>query len=963
MQALLVPALRIHGASCGGRKSPTVDQPLNVEPADPGKEASKKDGLGDRERRACPTCGTELFGAANYCPVCMLRKALSSEGEPGHSASESAVEPTRELASHCFQHYELVIGDDGKPIELGRGAMGVTYKAFDVDLRVLVTLKLISEKYVGDESARLRFLREARAAAKVRHTNVASVFHLGNSSGDYFYAMEFVEGETLERLVNRSGCLDATLSLEILIQLAAGMAAIDEQHLVHRDIKPTNIIVQIKQGDRVAAKIIDLGLAKTVGESAPESAISVSGGFAGTPEFASPEQFAGVEVDIRSDLYSLGVTVWKMLTGQSPFRGSPAELMYQHQHSTLPLEQVKDVPQPFVSLLEALLEKDPGKRPQSPLELQAQLRKLSVDLQAKDQWTTGSLTGGGAERKRSRWGEGKAGIAIGALLLIAAVASLYWFVTKNALPVVNTKSVAVLPFDNLSDSKENSYFSEGLTSEVIFQLSKVVDLRVISRQSVLRYQEVPIDHQKSLSQIGRELNVAAILESSVQRIDNRVKIITVLYDARINKRIWGASYDREMQDIFAIQSDVAEQIATALQARLSADERASIQQKPTENLVAYDLYLRGWGLYQLYRKEENEKAIDLFKKALEADPKFALAYTGLADAYIERVQRFHGEDFWSDSAIDLGQQAVALDPHEVRGYTELARAFLNRGWPERAREPIRKALELNPNDWRANRFAADELFATGQYDQMYVYLRKCFAVNPNDSYAPSLMAYICWLVGENDLAEKWMQRAIDVEFDPQRRTIMDCERSVFRGDYALAVTGLKQLPVGFYGDAFSASGLSIDCLVHLKDWPALLQLIVDLKQTGDTRKGRDPGTLLMPEAIALRSLGRETEARQTAERCETMARDHLTTKKYDEHWNHWMLAFCARFLGRKEEAYQHMHDSFVNGDVAFLGWLPDGPSLQVFKPDPEFQAILAERDKQNVQKRARILSIEKEYRS
>ena len=184
---------------------------------------------------------------------------------------------------------------------------------------------------------------------------------------------------------------------------------------------------------------------------------------------------------------------------------------------------------------------------------------------------------------------------------------------------------------------------------------------------------------------------------------------------------------------------------------------------------------------------------------------------------------------------------------------------------------------------------------------------------------------------------------------------------MLRGDYAAAVPGLKQLPQGFYGDAYSASGLLIDCLVHLKDWPGLLQLIVDLKQAGDTRKGRDPGTLLMPEAIALRSLGRETEARQTAERCETIAGDHLRMKQYDEHWNHWMLAFCARFLGRKEEAYLHMREAFVNGDVAFLGWLPDSPSLQVFKPDPEFQVILSERKKQNAAKRSRILAIENSY--
>ena len=458
------------------------------------------------------------------------------------------------------------------------------------------------------------------------------------------------------------------------------------------------------------------------------------------------------------------------------------------------------------------------------------------------------------------------------------------------------------------------------------------------------------------------MNVAAILESSVERIDNRVRIITGLYDAATNKRLWGASYDREIKDIFAIQSDVAEQIAGALQAGLSANERANINQKPTENVAAYDFYLRGWGLYQIYQKEENEKAIDLFKQAIEADPKFALAYAGLADAYIERVQRFHGEDFWSDSAVDLCQQAVTLDPKEVRGYTELARALLNKGWNAKAHEPIRKALELNPNDWRANRFAADELFGTARYDEMYVYLRKCYAVNPNDSYAPSLMGYICWIVDQNDLAEKWMQRAINVETDQKARLLMQCELSVLRADYAAATPGLEQLPPGFYGYTFSASGLLIDCLVHQKDWSGLLQLIAVLKQSGDTQKGRNPATLLMPEAIGLRALGRETEARETVERCQTIANSALAMKRYDEHWNHWILAFCARFLGRKEEAYQQMRESFVNGDVAFLGWLPDGPSLQIFKGDPEFRAILAGMDRQNAGKRARILATEKSYR-
>src|SRR5258708_5011066 len=290
----------------------------------------------------------------------MFRQGLAVGVESGESsASEDTIKaPASEQAVHRFEHYELVMAEDGKPVELGRGAMGITYKAVEVDLHCRVTLKVISEQYLGDESARLRFLREARAAASVRHPNVASVFHLGRTGQNYFYAMEFVEGETLEAVIRRSGRLEVKLALEIATQVAAGLAAVQKQKLVHRDIKPSNIMVSVEEGGAITAKIIDLGLAKPAPDAPVEAAISTPGAFAGTPEFASPEQFADVGVDIRSDLYSLGLVLWKMVTGRVVFKGSPAEAMYQHQHAPLPLQRLEGIPHPIVSLLEALLEKD-----------------------------------------------------------------------------------------------------------------------------------------------------------------------------------------------------------------------------------------------------------------------------------------------------------------------------------------------------------------------------------------------------------------------------------------------------------------------------------------------------------------------------------------------------------------------------------------------------------------------------
>jgi hypothetical protein len=327
-----------------------------------------------------------------FCPVCMLRQALAGRVESGESsASEDTVKPTPEQARQRFEHYELLKGEDETPVELGRGAMGVTYKALDVDLHCPVTLKVISERYLGDESARLRFLREARAAASVRHPNVASVFHLGRTGQNYFYAMEFVEGETLENLLKRSGRLEVKLALEIATQVAAGLAAVHKQKLVHRDIKPSNIMVSVEEEGAVTAKIIDLGLAKTTNEPGNQTAISMPGAFVGTPDFASPEQFAGVQVDIRSDLYSLGATLWKMLTSQTPFRGTSAELMHQHLHAPLAIDQLKGVPQPVVVLLDVLLEKDPTRRFQNPAELLKAMPAITGAIDAGRRITRHSL--------------------------------------------------------------------------------------------------------------------------------------------------------------------------------------------------------------------------------------------------------------------------------------------------------------------------------------------------------------------------------------------------------------------------------------------------------------------------------------------------------------------------------------------------------------------------------------------
>ncbi len=276
----------------------------------------------DKDGSICPKCGTKnpVSRPIDRCPVCQLRAALESEKTAAVTESEPAPQPLPGLASHDqFEHYELLRHSDGRPIELGRGAMGVTYRAFDRNLRCPVALKVINARYLNDESARVRFVREARAAARLRHPNVASVFHLGTRNGEYFYAMEFVEGETIDQLIRRQGALSITLAIDIVDQVAAALEAAYKEQIVHRDIKPGNMLIRFNDDGAANVKVIDFGLVKATANLQSEPELSLPGGFTGTALFASPEQCAGGEVDTRSDIYSLGVTFWEILTAKAAF--------------------------------------------------------------------------------------------------------------------------------------------------------------------------------------------------------------------------------------------------------------------------------------------------------------------------------------------------------------------------------------------------------------------------------------------------------------------------------------------------------------------------------------------------------------------------------------------------------------------------------------------------------------------
>ncbi|MBV9873698.1 MAG: protein kinase [Verrucomicrobia bacterium] len=605
-------------------------------------------------KRVCDVCGTVLNGFSR-CPVCELDDGLNQEDTIHQFSVEGAplISPLR------LQHYEVLKHEDGTLFKLGSGAMGVTYKALDVNLRCPVALKVINARFLGDQSTRRRFIREARAAASVRHPNVASVFHLGPSGDSYFYAMEFVEGESLDKVIRRAGPLTPATALKVTSLIVDGLAAIDEQHLVHRDIKPGNIMVKFQRDTILNAKIIDLGLAKSVIEDGSMSEISGHGAFAGTPRYASPEQFSGIGVDIRSDLYSLGVTLWEMLSNSAPFEGSAAELMGQHQHSEPPFAKLKGVPKPVVSLLEVLLQKDPGGRFKDPAQLQLAITKVKEALDAGVELTPDELRSAGdkvadASPKKSslpllsaigywlfarRW-------LVPAALVVAGLLVAWFLMFDRGRSVPNNgggepgeKSIAVLPFDSFSENRSDIYFADGVQDEILNNLAKIAQLKVISRTSVMQYRS---DSKRDLRQIANTLGVANVLEGTVRRDGNRVRVSTELIDGRNDRTVWADSYDRNLSDIFEIQSEIARIIAAKLAATLSPGERQQIDRKPTEDVRAYDLYLRAKEILSAVeangfifggnKDSDLIEATDLLEQAVRVDPKFTLAYCLAAKA-------------------------------------------------------------------------------------------------------------------------------------------------------------------------------------------------------------------------------------------------------------------------------------------------------------------------------------------
>jgi len=538
--------------------------------------------------------------------------------------------------------------------ELGAGGMATVYLAHDVKHRRMVAIKVLRPELaslLGPD----RFLREVEVAAQLNHPHILALYDSGEAEGFLFYVMPYIKGESLRQKLEREKQLSIEEALGVTRQVASALGYAHAHDVIHRDVKPENILLH--EGE---AMVADFGIALAVSAAASER-LTLTGLAVGTPAYMSPEQAVSERaLDARSDVYSLGCVLYEMLAGEPPYTGATAQVLIA--------KRLVD-PVPAVRRLRAAV----------PVGVEQALTKALAKVPA-DRW-----------------------------------ASTLAFAEALAAPAgPRPPSVAVLPFLNLSADPENEYFADGITEDVIAHLSKIRALKVISRTSVMAFKQ----REQSLREIGARLEVATLLEGSVRRAGDRVRIVAQLIDAESDRHLWVETYDRRLTDVFAIQTDVALQIAAALKAELSPDEKSRLHHEPTSDLQAYQLYLQGRHCYLRYTAEGSRKGIEYFEQAIAQDPTYALAYTALAMAYTELAETGAlrpDEDY--ARARDASAKALALDPGLGEAHCMLAyiTAVYDFNWVA-AEQEFKRALELTPN-------SADT------YD---LYGRMCLALDRND---------------------------------------------------------------------------------------------------------------------------------------------------------------------------------------------------------------------------------------